>query len=203
MVDLVTDACFVVHARGLRVRGAAYFEFLDELAAQPTYRLTNTVRTEAVRHGAADWVNDLQATGRLVAAQSSHTSAAREQARLRKVHRGNTPGVHDIGLLRLARDQGLSLLTDDHALYHVAQGERLSVLDVFDVLLAGVGAGLLTESDIADTLSYLNGPTPHYEPTGWKRLRETRRLDWPDDLRELAARRRQPDELLALIRPGQ
>ncbi len=199
MVALISDACFVVHAAGLRAGGLPFLEFLDQLAARPDYHLTNTVRTEAVRHGGSDWVSSLEEQDRLHPAKNEHKKARAEMQRLKKRYKGKVPGTHDVGLLRLAKETGHVLLTDDHALYDVAGLEGLATLDVFDVLQAGVGAGRLGVQCVQDALMYLAGESPHYHPSGWRKLQKNQRLSWPDGYDALARERREPDELAVLL----
>lgn len=183
---------------GMTIDGMAMLEFLDLLAGAPSYRVTNRVRGETLSRGAGDWVATLEQQQRYLPVKNEYRKARVKHEALRKKYRGKTPGVHDVGLLLLAQQEDLVLLTDDSDLYRVSLQEHKKVLDLFDVALAGVGSGLVTEAHVKNAFSILENESPYYMPLGWSKMLK-RGLSWPDGYAELATSRRDPAVLGSLL----
>jgi hypothetical protein len=127
----------------------------------------------------------------------SEASATRKPERRVSGSRGNIGGcqaLNDVGLLLIAGEDAVPLVTDDAALYEVARGERLRCLDLFDVALAAMAAGSLARSQVEALFGYLTRESPHFHPLGWKGLSD-RGIDWPSGFDDLRATRRTDREL--------
>jgi len=178
---------------------APLLALIDGLLQEPSYHVTRAVRTEWVRNGLGEWQAALQDQGRLVVMPNRFAGARARHLALRRTQGAQAPGLSDAGLLIAAEHSGLPLITDDAALYRAGLASKAACLDLFDVCLAAVAAGMMTLDGLDACFGYLGSASPHYHPMGWAALSQGGRR-WPGDRAVLVAQRRSPEALLALLR---
>jgi hypothetical protein len=187
-VDLILDASAAIHAAAMVAAGDRLLDRIDFAFQRPCYGLTNAVRTEFGRNGLGDWLADLEQQGRLSIVKNDFRAARRCHEHLRKVLKGKAPGQNDAGLLVLADENRVPLLTDDQGLYHAAGILGVPCADLFDFALAAHDVGSCSTVEIHAWFDQLATDSPNFEPFGWPALRREDER-WPEGFDRLRGTR--------------